>query len=61
MKKKNPVGRPSKVDKEAMNEANIMFLVIIIILLLLLSTTIVTIIRPDIFDMIKASIFNLFK
>lgn len=54
-------GRPTKIDKETMKDANLVFLIIIIILVLLLSMTIITVINPEIFEMIKASIANLFK
>jgi len=58
---KSKVGRPSKLDKETMKAANISFIIVIVILLLLLSLTALTIINPDIYDALKASIANLFK
>ncbi|MEE0699759.1 MAG: hypothetical protein U0M66_04155 [Bacilli bacterium] len=58
---KKRVGRPAKIDKDTMKDANLVFLIIIIILILLLSMTIITAFNPEIFDMIKASITNLFK
>lgn len=58
---KKSVGRPSKLDKQTMNEANIWFTFMIIILLLLLVVGITTIANPELIDMIKASINSLFK
>lgn len=58
---KSKVGRPSKLDKETMKAANISFIIVIVILLLLLSLTALTIINPDVYDALKASIVNLFK
>lgn len=58
---KKMIGRPSKVNKDAMNEANTWFIVIIVMLFVLLSVSFATIINPEIFDTIKASIINLFK
>lgn len=55
------VGRPSKVDKAAMSEANIWFTLIVIMLLLLLSVGVGAIAKPELIDMIKASIYNLFN
>ena len=55
---KGKVGRPSKLDKDTMKEANISFIIIIIILLILLSVATLTVINPEIF---KASIINLFN
>ncbi len=59
MKKK--VGRPSKIDKEAMREVNISFIFIIIVLLILLSMTIITVSNPVIAESIKAAIGKLFN
>ena len=55
------VGRPSKIDTETMKTANISCTIIVIILLLLLSLCVVTVVNPNIINMIKASIQNLFK
>lgn len=57
---KKSVGRPSKLDKDTMREANISFFVIMIILILLLTIATLTIINTEIFDYIKASLANLF-
>lgn len=58
---KKIVGRPSKINKEAMNEANVWFMVVMVMLLILLSVSFATIINPEMVDMIKASLANLFK
>lgn len=58
---KSKVGRPSKIDKDTMKAANISFIIVIVILLLLLSLTVLTIISPDTYDALKASIVNLFR
>lgn len=55
------VGRPSKIDKDTMHSANIMFIIVIIILLLLLSVATLSFISPDLYESLKASIINLFK
>ena len=55
---KGKVGRPSKLDKDTMKEANISF---IIILLILLSVATLTVINPEIYNALKASIINLFN
>lgn len=54
-------GRPSKLDKDTMKQANTMFMVIIIILFLLLSVTVIKIGNQNLFDYIKASLGNLLK
>ena len=58
---KGKVGRPSKLDKDTMKEANISFIIIIIILLILLSVATLTVINPEIYNALKASIINLFN
>lgn len=58
---KKAVGRPSKINKEAMNEANVWFMIVMVMLLILLSVSFATIINPEIVNMIKASLANLFK
>ncbi len=59
MRKK--VGRPSKIDKEAMKGFNVSFIIVIIIFMVLLSLTALTIINPSFYEALKASIINLFK
>lgn len=58
---KKSVRRPSKIDTEAMKEANISLTIIVIILLLLLTIATITIINPNIIDLIKARIIDIFK
>ena len=58
---KGKVGRPSKLDKDTMKEANISFIIIIIILLILLSVATLTVINPEIYNALKASIININK
>lgn len=58
---KSKVGRPSKIDKDTMKAANISFIIVVVILLLLLSLTALTIISPETYNALKASIANLFK
>ena len=58
---KGKVGRPSKLDKDTMKEANISFIIIIIILLILLSVATLAVINPEIYNALKASIINLFN
>ena len=58
---KGKVGRPSKLDKDTMKAANISFAIVVILLLLLLSLAALTIISPDTYDALKASLANLFK
>lgn len=58
---KSKVGRPSKIDKDTMKAANISFIIVVAILLLLLSLTVLTIISPETYNALKASIANLFK
>lgn len=58
---KSKVGRPSKIDKDTMKAANISFIIVVSILLLLLSLTVLTIISPETYNALKASIANLFK
>ncbi len=58
---KGKVGRPSKLDKDTMKAANISFTIVIVILLLLLSLTALTIVSPEAYEALKASIANLFK
>ncbi len=54
-------GRPSKLDKVTMYQANVMFMIIIIILFLLLSVTVIKIGDQSLFDYIKASLGDLLK
>jgi hypothetical protein len=58
---KNKVGRPSKIDKDTMKAANIVFIIVIIILLLLLSLTALSIVNPNMYEALMASVANLFK
>ena len=55
------VGRPSKIDKDTMRDANIGFILIIIILLILLFVATLSIVSPSTYESLKASIINLFK
>ncbi len=58
---KQKQGRPSKIDKDTMHTADTWFIIIIVILLLLLAFSTLTVINPEIYEYIKASIANLFK
>lgn len=58
---KTRVGRPSKIDKDTMKVANISFMIVIIVLLILLSVAALSIISPELYESLKASVINLFK
>lgn len=58
---KTRVGRPSKIDKDTMKVANISFMIVVIVLLILLSVAALSIISPELYESLKASVINLFK
>lgn len=58
---KKKVGRPSKIDKDTMKAANVSFMVIVVILLALLSVAALSVMKPSVYEALKASVFNLFK
>ena len=59
--KKKRRGRTSKIDKETMKVANTLFLIVIIVFFILLSFTALAIYNPEMYDLLKASIYNLFN
>lgn len=58
---KTRVGRPSKIDKDTMKAANISFMIVVIVLLILSSVAALSIISPELYESLKASVINLFK
>ena len=55
------VGRPSKIDKDTMHSANILFIIIIIILLLLLSVVTLSFVSPEAYESLQGLIKYLFN